>query len=137
MRRVFADTSFYQALVNPRDHWHDVASGYSQEFRGELFTSEYVLFELGSLLSRVAHRPLFIELVARLESAPRVKIIPASQALYKAGLDLFASRPDKDWSLTDCVSFVVMQRHGIIEALTFDQHFEQAGFEILLRAGSS
>lgn len=132
MRRVFADTSFYQALLNPRDHGHDIALGYSQEFRGDLFTSEYVLFELGSLMSRTAHRPLFLELVASLEAAPRVHVIPASQALYKAGLQLFASRLDKDWSLTDCVSFVVMQHHGITEALAFDRHFEQAGFEILL-----
>ena len=44
------------------------------------------------------------------------------------GLGLYESRPDKEWSLTDCISFVVMKKEGIVEALTEDRHFEQAGF---------
>ena len=56
-----------------------------------------------------------------------------SEALFEAGFNLFEARPDKDWSLTDFISFVVMEREGLTEALTGDHHFEQAGFTALLR----
>ena len=57
----------------------------------------------------------------------------SSPELFASGSDLYAQRLDKDWSLTDCISFVVMRERGIAEALTADHHFEQAGFTILLR----
>ena len=110
MRLIFADTSFYQALLNPRDSWHKTALELSNTFRGRVLTSEYVLCELGALMSHGHLRGLFLELVRGLESAPHVEIVPASHELFEAGLDLFASRPDKKWSLTDCVSFVLMRK---------------------------
>ena len=61
-----------------------------------------------------------------------VTIIPPDAALFDRGLALYASRLDKDWSLTDCISFVAMQEQGLEEALTGDQHFAQAGFSVLL-----
>ena len=69
----------------------------------------------------------------RLLSDPSVTVIPASEGLFNRGRELFRSRPDKDWSLTDCISFVIMQDHGLRDALTGDHHFEQAGFVALLR----
>jgi hypothetical protein len=60
-------------------------------------------------------------------------IIPAEPQLYEEGIALYRARPDKDWSLTDCISFVVMKARGITEALTGDHHFEQAGFVALLK----
>jgi predicted nucleic acid-binding protein len=66
-------------------------------------------------------------------SHPTYEVIPASADLFEAGLRLHADRSDKAWSLTDCFSFVVMEQRGIRQALTFDHHFEQAGFEALLR----
>jgi predicted nucleic acid-binding protein len=60
-------------------------------------------------------------------------IVEANRAIYDAGLNLYAQRPDKDWSLTDCISFVVMKRLRLTEALTADKHFEQAGFKVLLK----
>ena len=60
-------------------------------------------------------------------------VIPASTALMDRGIALFAARADKEWGLTDCISFVVMQEHNMTEALTADHHFEQAGFSALLR----
>ena len=133
MSLVFADTSFYQALLNPRDSWHKTALELSNAFRGQVLTSEYVLCELGALMSHGHLRQLFLELVSGLESAPHVEIIPASHEHFEAGLDLFSGRPDKEWSLTDCVSFVLMQRHNIAEALASDRHFEQAGFHLLMQ----
>jgi predicted nucleic acid-binding protein len=52
--------------------------------------------------------------------------------LFAAGVELYGTRPDKEWSLTDCISFVVMKREGLTDALTGDRHFEQAGFKVLL-----
>jgi len=63
-------------------------------------------------------------------------VIPASSELFEAGLELYRSRADKQWSMTDCISFVVMRREGITDALTADRRFEQAGFHVLLRPGS-
>jgi len=64
---------------------------------------------------------------------PLVTIIPASDSLFEQGARLYIDRPDKGWSLTDCISFVVMEREGLLEALTADHHFEQAGFIALLK----
>ena len=68
----------------------------------------------------------------RWEGDVNTKIVPATQALFHRGLERYAARPDKDWTLTDCISFVVMEDEGITDALTGDQHFVQAGFKVLL-----
>ncbi len=64
---------------------------------------------------------------------PEVTIAPPSEELFAAGVDLYSRRPDKEWSLTDCISFIVMQEEGISDALTGDRHFEQAGYRTLLK----
>ena len=68
-----------------------------------------------------------------LRSAEDIEIVPASSELFSKGFAFFTSRPDKDWSFTDCISFVVMRERGITNALTADHHFEQAGFVALLK----
>ena len=83
-------------------------------------------------MSHPVNRPLVVDFLLELRVAPRTTIEPLSDVLAAEGLRLFAARPDKHWSLTDCISFVVMQREGIPEAITGDHHFEQAGFRILL-----
>jgi predicted nucleic acid-binding protein len=60
-------------------------------------------------------------------------VIGHDERLYDAGIELYRLRPDKDWSLTDCISFVVMAKRGISAALPADRHFEQAGFTALLK----
>ena len=132
MSVLFVDTSFYQALLNPRDRWHTKALEFSREYRGGMVTSEYVLCELGTLMCAPRLRPIFMEFVGLLDVASAVEIVPASAGHFRAGLALFASRPDKEWSMTDCVSFAMMSDRGIVEALAFDHHFEQAGFRLLL-----
>lgn len=129
---TFADTSFYQALLNPNDKWHDTAFDIAAAYRGNVVTSEYVLCELGALMSHGHLRQLFIELVKSLESAPCVEIMHGSHHLFESGLSLFVERPDKNWSLTDCVSFALMRERNITDALTCDRHFEQAGFRAML-----
>lgn len=77
---------------------------------------------------------MFAPFVKALREDPTVQVLPADQRSFDAGLDLYERRPDKEWSLTDCISFGVMREHGITQALTTDHHFEQAGFRALLRS---
>jgi len=84
-------------------------------------------------MSSPANRPAFLRLMEVLRSAPDVTIIPPNDELFSRGIELYAERLDKEWSLTDCISFVVMTDEGIADALTGDRHFEQAGFNGLLK----
>jgi predicted nucleic acid-binding protein len=129
---VFADTSFYVAVLNPRDGAYPQACEWSRGFQGILVTTDFVLIELGNWLSRSGDRAVFIELVQRLQADARTAVVPATRPLLERGFRLYAERQDKDRSMTDCISFVVMREQGITEALTADHHFEQAGFTALL-----
>ncbi len=62
-----------------------------------------------------------------------IEVVFVEETLFRAGLDHYLARPDKEWSLTDCISFDVMERYKIAEALTGDKHIEQAGFTALLK----
>jgi len=133
MSRLFADTFFFFAFLNADDSAHRAASTFYDGFAGEIVTTEWVLTELADGLSGINDRQTFIDFHQALRNDPTVKIIPASNELFAAGIQLYAARPDKEWSLTDCISFAVMQQDGLRDALTGDRHFEQAGFRALLR----
>jgi uncharacterized protein len=133
MNIVFADSFYFFALLNERDSAHAKAAAFSAEFRGRIVTTYAVLLELGDGLAKPPRRDVFHPLVTSLEVNPRVSLIPVSPDLMQQGLTMYGQRADKPWSLTDCMSFVVMQREGIAEALTGDRHFEQAGFSALLK----
>jgi hypothetical protein len=128
---VFADTFFYLALLDARDPAHEPAVARSQA-AGIILTTEFILLELGNSCARAEDRADFLALLEGLRGSPRTRVVPLDSGLLQRGLDLFAARPDKDWSVTDCISFVVMRDERITEALTADRHFEQAGFKILL-----
>jgi len=132
MRPVFADAFFYLALLNPRDACHQQATNISRGLRPATVTTAWVMTEVGDALAGPRQRPLFLDLLDGLRLDATVVIVSATQELFDRGVDLFRQRPDKEWSLTDCISFVVMEERGLIEALTGDQHFEQAGFRALL-----
>ena len=131
MKTVFVDTSFYLALLVPDDRWHEEALRLSKEFSGRRVTSEFVMCELGALLSAPRNRTLFLEFVNLLDRSESTDVLPTTQSDFRAGLLLFSARPDKEWSLTDCISFGLMGRSGISSALAFDHHFQQAGFNSL------
>lgn len=133
MSPVFADTSFYGALLNPRDAWHAAAVDLSRSVQQRVVLTEFVLLELGNALSPVASRRLFTNFVRHLRADRRVTIVPISKALFDRGYALYSRRADKSWSLTDCISFVVMETRRIEEALTADHHFAQACFTVLLK----
>jgi len=133
MSTRFADTFYYLALLNDRDRKHRRAVELTEGYDGTLVTTTAVLTELGDGLADTAGRNDFAEFVSDLRGDPNIIIVPADLSLFERGLALYVSRPDKDWSMTDCISFVVMQDRGITEALTGDHHFEQAGFVALLQ----
>lgn len=132
MSAVFADTSFYLALLRTDNPAHDRAVAASRVNR-TLITTEFVLLELGNACARAEDHVDFVALVAAMRASRRLRIVPLDSHLFDRGLERMASRSDKDWSLTDCISFVVMEDCGIREALTADRHFEQAGFTALLK----
>ena len=130
---IFVDTSFLLALLNPRDSLHSRAQTWAETITGSLLITEYVICELVNGLSMPVDRPKVHSAIQEIETASEWEWIPASQSLFKAGLRLHRERGDKEWSLTDCISFLVMQQHHVRRALTYDHHFEQAGYEALLR----
>lgn len=133
MRTVFADSFYFFALVNERDPAHPRALKFLQSYKGRLVTTGWVLTELADGLANPTNRSSFLTMLNLLRAEPNVRIVDCSASLQDSGIELYADRLDKHWSLTDCISFVVMQREGIVEALTGDKHFEQAGFVALLK----
>jgi predicted nucleic acid-binding protein len=133
MKPVFADTGFFLALINPRDQYHSVAAGLNSRLSAPLVTTAWVLLEFANAISASRARGQFERVLNRLSSEPDATIIGPEPDLFDRGCQLYISRPDKEWSLTDCTSFVVMEREGLTDALTADRHFEQAGFHPLLR----
>ena len=133
MKPVFADTAFFLALINPRDQYHRLAAELNSQLNAPLVTTAWVLVEFANAISASHARKSFEQVLTRLQSEADATIIAPENDLFERGSHLYISRPDKDWSLTDCISFVVMKRDGLTEALTTDRHFEQAGYRPLLR----
>jgi predicted nucleic acid-binding protein len=134
MRRIFADTSYWMALVNPRDQIHQKAVSVSHQLSSEsLLTTEMVLVEVLNSFSDSLYREAVGRMVARLRQDQNLTIIPQTSAQFESALQRYQRAADKGWSLTDCASFQVMEAEQIQTALTHDQHFAQAGFEPLLR----
>jgi uncharacterized protein len=134
-REIFLDASYLIALAVPADEHHDQARSFVQNLEKTtrlLVTTEAVLFEVGDALCKPRHRNAAVQLLKALAADPKVIIVPMDDVLYGRALKLFQERDDKDWSLTDCLSFVVMGDHGLTESLTTDEHFKQAGFVTLL-----
>ena len=131
MTRVFADTFYYLALLDETDQFHDEAVTLTLDGRWSVVTTSWVLVELANALAVPPNRRLFCQFETALRDRTDVTVVPPRRDVFNAGLDLYRSRPDKEWSLTDCMSFVVMQRQGITDALTGDHHFRQAGFNAL------
>ena len=133
MKSTFADTFYYPAIINADGASHERAVRASGRVSGQVVTTGWVLTEVADALAAPQQRGDFLALLRALKDDPEVTIVPTTDDLFGRGVDLYARRPDKDWSLTDCISFVVMQERGIAEALTGDHHFEQAGFAALLK----
>ena len=132
MKRVFADTFFFMAVLNRRDAAHPRALQAYGQADYEFVTTEWVLTEVADAAASPQLRGGFKAFFHLLENDAKFEIIPASHERFRSGLELYFGRPDKEWSLTDCISFVVMREMDLTDALTGDHHFEQAGFLALL-----
>lgn len=136
MIEVFLDASYAVALSSIKDQYHQRAMILSEKLETEeahLLTTRAVILEIGNALSKQRYRSAVVELLTSLEEDPTVEIVPLSEELFERAFLFYQSRQDKEWGLTDCISFVVMQERGMTEALTTDDHFLQAGFRALLK----
>jgi uncharacterized protein len=130
---ILLDTGYFIALFTPDDDLHARAAAWSLHLAEPLLVTEYILLECVNCFSRPQDRPSAHALIEHVRSDGVCEVVPASQELFEAGLRLHRDRPDKEWSLTDCISFELMAERGMNQALAYDHHFEQAGFEALLR----
>ena len=128
MTARLADTWFFLALLDEHDQHHRRVADYAGSSADLMVTTRWVLAETANGLAASQHRAAVAEFLQSMENDSNVKLINESDALYRRGLELFAGRSDKEWSLTDCISFVVMKDEELREALTGDHHFTQAGF---------
>lgn len=97
-----------------------------------MVTTHAVVLEIGNALSKLRYRRAAVALLDAIERDPTIEIVPLSEELYRESLQLFRQHKDKEWGLTDCISFVLMRERNINDALTADRHFHQAGFRTLL-----
>ncbi|MGH2584977.1 MAG: type II toxin-antitoxin system VapC family toxin [Dehalococcoidia bacterium] len=132
-REWFVDAGYWIAWANSRDIRHARARALASGLRRPLVTTEAVLLEVGNTFARPPWRSVACSLLSRVRANPNITIVAVDADLSARALALYVARPDKEWGLTDCVSFVVMQDRGITEALAADRHFVQAGFRALLR----
>ena len=131
MRTVFADTFYWIALTLPGDS----AFARAHQITDDILTTEEVLTEYLTFFS-AAPEYLRREVAANVEailSDSGVRVIPQSHESFMAGFELYRARPDKGYSLVDCISMQTMRHEGLTEALTNDRHFEQEGFHALFR----
>ena len=132
---VFLDTGFAIALLSPRDQYHAAALRLAAEIQRQgtkVITSDAVLLEIGAALAKLTYRLAAIKLMDGLRADPNVEIVPIDSRLFEAAYRLFRERPDKEWSLTDCMSFIIMQERHIFQSLAADEHFKQTGLIPLL-----
>ena len=131
MNRVFLDTGYLIALELEDDQHHETALRHWSELGSrvpELVTTTYVFDEVVTFFNSRGHHEKAVEIGRSLLESPRVTLVRVDSVLFDRGWRYFQSRPDKRFSLTDCISFVVMGEQGFTDAFSFDGHFEQAGF---------
>ena len=132
MKSVFLDTGYVIALELSSDqnhqgalkHWRSVA-----ESLPLLATTSYVFDEIVTFFNSRGHHAKAVEIGNRLLTSPSVRFVHVGEELFQEGWNYFQKHKDKDYSLTDCISFLIMEELGIDTAFAFDKHFVQAGFK--------
>lgn len=136
MRRLFVDSVYWIALLYRRDRWHMRAVSLAQQLQGiPLVTTQEVLAEVLTYFAGhgQAMRHRAVQAVRRAMADANLQVLPQTAASFAAGLGLYEARPDKEYSLIDCISMAAMRSESLTEVLTHDHHFEQEGFVVLLR----
>ncbi|KAA0230627.1 PIN domain-containing protein [candidate division KSB1 bacterium] len=133
MTRTFVDTAFVVALVNSNDQYHAKAQNLSEMYETEpLIITDVVLLEIGNALAR-DYKKEAIEIIESFRTSKEVLIVELSLDFFDKAFELYKKYTDKDWGMVDCISFIVMREYEVRNALTFDDHFRQAGFNVLMK----
>jgi hypothetical protein len=133
---LFLDTSYLVALTIETDSHHGKSTALQAQIAGAripLVTSRAITVELGNYFARGVGRANAVRILTAMESDANVEVVPLTEAVYRRALQLYSERTDKAWGLTDGISFEIMRERGNTEALTAEEHFEQAGFRALPR----
>lgn len=133
---VFLDTAYAIALSSKTDQFHNKAillAGQLREQQIRIVTTRAIMMEIGNAFSKQRFRSIAIKLLQSMDNNQDIEIIPFSEHLYQQAFNLYCQRNDKQWGLIDCVSFTVMKDRNILESLTNDDHFRQAGFIPLMQ----
>ncbi len=138
MTHIFVDTAGWGNLVDTCQPYYSLAKTIYRSARQQkrrLITTNYIINELVTLMTSPLKIPRsqIIAFIDSLKQSPQVDVIHIDSSLDERAWQYLKSRPDKDYSLTDCTSFILMEERAIQEALTSDRHFEQAGFIRLLK----
>ncbi len=130
--KIFIDSSAFLALEDESDQYHAEALQFREQVlrkrRYEVITSSYILNETLTLIRFKISIKASIDFSKKIRMSEVVKMVQVSRELEEKALDIFERYDDKDFSFTDCVSFVIMREMGIKEAFAFDQHFDQMKF---------
>ncbi|MBN4001304.1 MAG: type II toxin-antitoxin system VapC family toxin [Nostoc sp. LPT] len=133
INKIFVDTLFVVALINQRDQYHQRASELADSLETQLLiTTDAVLLEIGNALAR-NYKNEAVEIIEHFFGSDEVEIVRLTPELFAQAFTVYKTHQDKAWGLVDCISFVVMKQAEVSQALTFDQHFVQAGFQALMR----
>jgi uncharacterized protein len=124
---ILLDTGYFVALFSPEDDLHERAVAWSLQLNEPMLVTEYVLWECVNTFSKPADRASAHALIDHVQSDPTCELVHATPELFAAGLRLHRDRPDKEWSLTDCVSFHVMRERGATRALAALRHRDETG----------
>jgi predicted nucleic acid-binding protein len=131
--KIFVDTLFIVALINKRDQYHQIALNLAEQYENyPLITTDAIFLESGNKLS-ANYRNEVVELIEQFLASDEIDVIRLTSELFDQSLRLYKKHQDKSWGLVDCFSFVVMKQHKVSQALTFDRHFIQAGFQALMK----
>ena len=136
MNGIFVDTFFWVALTDNRDRFHPLARKLAADLRfTPLFTSEIVLIELVNFFSEYGphFRRAAVNRTREILESRQVTVVEMTNSRFLSGITLHSQRPDKGYSLTDCISMQMMRELGLFEILTHDHHFAQEGFVALMR----
>ena len=139
-KAVFLDTNGWFALLSDDDRLNLIATQCWSDLgklRKTVLLTDWIIAETGNGLARTPARQRFVEATLEMLNDSRVRVVPVTATLMERALLLYSERPDKDWGLVDCASFIIMKDEGITEAFTTDHHFEQAGFICLLPAAAA
>ncbi len=133
---VFVDTAAWLALLNKSDALHEKAKRIRNKLVREprqFLLTDYIVVEIANALSRVPFRQTAVQTISLIQSSANTMVVRVDKEIFGEAWRLYSERLDKEWSFTDCASFIVMNRMGLTDAFTSDHHFEQAGFNILLK----